>query len=230
MSPDTSVGDINVLAARREGDAIGHGKPIRSNSYQTTFVVIPVHLVLQPRSRAEVVGLAIGRIGEIHVEVLGVNRKIVERVELPAKIVVQDHRHVIRLNGVHDKEPGGDLGTLSLCCKEDLPLVLDGAVGVGNLRGCWDLGDLDLADGIAGVLDGFGLFESNLEDGGGLVQACAGVWGTGVLDKENLVLAFVPNYRLVEDGVLWGLGDDGEGWLGADDAEKLVVVDVEGLL
>ena len=49
-----------------------------------------VDLVLQTRSRAEILHVAIDRIGEVDFLVLGMDRYIVQRVELTTEVVVQN--------------------------------------------------------------------------------------------------------------------------------------------
>lgn len=103
-------------------------------------------------------------------------------------------------------------------------------VGVGDRGAVLGQLDLDLADGIALVLDSVGLLERDLVEDGRLVGAGAGVGRTRVLGEPHLVLGLVPHDGLVEDGVLGRLADQGEGGVGADDGEELVIVHVEGLL
>ena len=127
MSPDAGIRHIRILAAGRESDSIRHGKSIGSHRHGAGAVVVPVDLGRHAGSRAEVVGLAVGRVGEVDVEVSGVDGHIVERVELASEEVVEQNGGVVRLNRVHDDQRGLLLGTLALSGEENLALVLVGA-------------------------------------------------------------------------------------------------------
>lgn len=247
VPPDARVGYIGVLATGREGDAVGHDEAVGDNTHSAGLLVESPHLPRHADVGAEVVGQAVGGVGEVDLAVIRVDGQVVERVELAAVEVVEDGypgqlkvgqvaqleltRRLVRLAaGVEDDESGRDLGALALGGKEELALVLNGTVGVGDHGAVLHKGHLDLADGVAFGLDGIGLFERDLVDGGRLVETGAGIGVTGILDKPHFILGLVPHDGLVENGVLGRLGNQGEGGVGTNDVEELVIIDVEGLL
>lgn len=65
-------------------------KFIRHYRDGTGVWVEAVYLVLQTRSRAEILHVAVDRIGEVNFLVLGMDRHIVQRVELTTEVVVQN--------------------------------------------------------------------------------------------------------------------------------------------
>lgn len=92
---DRILGDVGLT--------VRHNKPICSNANESGPIVVSINLVNQARRGPEVVTLAISRVGEVDVQVLGVNRDIIERVELAAEEVIEKNRHIVRLDRVHDE-------------------------------------------------------------------------------------------------------------------------------
>lgn len=71
----------------------------------------------------------------------------------------------------------------------------------------------NFANRISGVLDVIGLLERDFVHSRALVQTGSGIGIPCVLHEKGLILGLIPDYGLVEDGVLGGLGEDGEGWV-----------------
>ncbi len=69
---------------------VGHVKSIRYHRYRAGPVIEPPDLLLQARWRSEVLHITVRWIGEIDVFVLWVYADIVDRVELPAEVVVKN--------------------------------------------------------------------------------------------------------------------------------------------
>ena len=64
-------------------------KPIRDNGYSTSLGVQTVDLILQTRDGSEILNPAIDSVREIDIFALGMNCDVVQRVELPTKVVVE---------------------------------------------------------------------------------------------------------------------------------------------
>jgi hypothetical protein len=64
---------------------------IRSDTHQAGLLVESINLVRQSRCRSEVLQVAIGDVGEVDLLGLGIDRYVVERIELSAKVVVEQN-------------------------------------------------------------------------------------------------------------------------------------------
>ncbi len=126
---------------------VRHRKSIRGHSNGSRLVVVTVHLGLHAGSGTEVVRFTVGRVCEVDVQVVGVNAEVIQRVELPSKVVIQENcgnyevsadkfsifsvvyarglaSGIVRLNRVHDDEGRSLAWALSLGRVENLAFVL----------------------------------------------------------------------------------------------------------
>lgn len=79
-----TVNEPELLA----GLTIGVNKSISNDRHSTSIRVESINLILQARSRTEVLDIAIDCVGEIDIFVLWVNGHVVQGVELATEVVV----------------------------------------------------------------------------------------------------------------------------------------------
>lgn len=106
---DASICDVCVTTARRERDAceylvstsdlirwdakltVGKYKVVCNNGYSSSGIVESVDLISQSGDRSEVLEIAVQCVGEVDILVSWVDRDIIQRVELPSEIIVDEN-------------------------------------------------------------------------------------------------------------------------------------------
>ena len=101
MSMVSSLGTLSLKTFAVASGAIltiGHIEPISSNPHCSRGCIEPPDLLRQPWGRPEILNVSIGRVRKVNLAAMGVDGGIVERVELAAEEVIQDHCRYCSVN------------------------------------------------------------------------------------------------------------------------------------
>jgi hypothetical protein len=89
--PDKLICLYDLTGLIRRGHTVGMNKPIRRDRDGTGIGVESIDLVLQTRSRTEILHISINRVCEINVFIFRVNGYIVQGVKLATEVIVQEN-------------------------------------------------------------------------------------------------------------------------------------------
>lgn len=70
---------------------VRHVESVCNHRNDASIHVEPVDLVGEPRGRPKILQISVGDIGKVELFVARIDRDVVERVELTAKVIIKDH-------------------------------------------------------------------------------------------------------------------------------------------
>lgn len=117
---------------------VRHVESVCNHRNDASIHVEPVDLVGEPRGRPKILQISVGDIGKVELFVARIDRDVVERVELTAKVIIKDHSGRVRFIRIKHVKCRRYVCTLSLSSEDNFPPVGSAAVRVDDLNGAVD--------------------------------------------------------------------------------------------